>query len=316
MKEREELLMRAVELYYQQNLSQNEVAKIIGVSRPMVSRLLIEARNTGVVEIKIHSKIKKNGDLSYKLRNKFNLKDAIVVAGEYNYEEATQKCGIVAAEFLHSILENNMTIGITWGPMINALCDSLETREYYNVRILQMVGCLGSGNPEIDGIEIAHRISKKVNGTYSNIIAPAYVDNQYIQEYLLSQPQIASTIKNAGNSDIIISGVGSIYNNSSTLRISGFLKEDTRLKMIEKGCVGHIAARFFDTAGNEMFLENHLPIAVSLDTLSKAKWSIGICAAANRAKSVITAIKSGFINTLIADESIADEMLRISDSYK
>ena len=81
MKERDELLVRVAELYYQQNLSQNEVAKIIGVSRPLVSRLLIEARNTGIVEIKIHTKIKKNGDLSLKLRNTFNLKEAIVVEG-------------------------------------------------------------------------------------------------------------------------------------------------------------------------------------------------------------------------------------------
>ncbi len=314
MKEREELLMRAVELYYQQNLSQNEVAKIIEVSRPMVSRLLIEARNTGIVEIKIHNKIKKNGDLSYQLRNAFNLKDAIVVAGNYNYEEATKKCGIVAAEFLHSILENNMTIGITWGSMINALCDSLKPREYYNVRVLQMVGCLGSGHPDIDGIEIAHRISKKINGTYSNIVAPAYVDNPHIQEYLLTQPQIAATIKNASNADIILTGIGSIFNSRSTLEVSGFLKESSRKDLIKKGCVGHLAARFFDKDGTEMYMENHFPIAIPLSILSKAKWSIGICAGTSRAKSAIAAIKSGYINTLIADEAIANEMLEISNT--
>ena len=78
-------------------------------------------------------------------------------------------------DFLSTVLENNMSIGISWGRALEALCDVLEPTDYsdyYNVTVVQMVGCLGTGNPRVDGLELALRLSKKVHGTYSNIYAP------------------------------------------------------------------------------------------------------------------------------------------------
>ena len=60
MAERTDLLVRVAELYYEQGLNQNEVAKLLNVSRPTVSRLLDEAKEAGVVEIVIHSPVRKD----------------------------------------------------------------------------------------------------------------------------------------------------------------------------------------------------------------------------------------------------------------
>ncbi|MFR1150587.1 MAG: MarR family transcriptional regulator [Butyricicoccus sp.] len=59
MSSRTDLLVRISELYYQQNLSQQDISKITGISRPTISRLLDEAKETGVVEIIVHSPINK-----------------------------------------------------------------------------------------------------------------------------------------------------------------------------------------------------------------------------------------------------------------
>ena len=39
--------------YYEQARTQNEIASELGVSRPLVSRMLREARRLGIVEIRI-----------------------------------------------------------------------------------------------------------------------------------------------------------------------------------------------------------------------------------------------------------------------
>ena len=62
MAERTDLLVRVAELYYEQGLNQNEVAKLLNTSRPTVSRLLDEAKDAGVVEIVVHSPIRKDPD--------------------------------------------------------------------------------------------------------------------------------------------------------------------------------------------------------------------------------------------------------------
>ena len=46
-----ERLTQVARMYYEQNMNQSEIAKAIGVSRPLVSVLLAEARECGIVTI-------------------------------------------------------------------------------------------------------------------------------------------------------------------------------------------------------------------------------------------------------------------------
>lgn len=116
MSSRTDLLVRISELYYQQNLSQQDISKITGISRPTISRLLDEAKETGVVEIIVHSPINKNPQLSHLVRTTFGLRDAIIVAGDYEFDQSLTRCAHCAVDFLSTVLENNMSIGISWGP--------------------------------------------------------------------------------------------------------------------------------------------------------------------------------------------------------
>ena len=63
-----ELMSRAARLYYQDDLTQQEVAAQLGVSRPAVSRLLSQARRQGIVQIRIVDPCEKNHDLGVQLQ--------------------------------------------------------------------------------------------------------------------------------------------------------------------------------------------------------------------------------------------------------
>ncbi|MFZ7133924.1 MAG: sugar-binding transcriptional regulator [Eubacteriales bacterium] len=306
---KEELLIRASELYYQQNLSQNEIAEFFSISRPTVSRLLDEAKETGIVEIIIHSPINKNIQLSKKVRQTFNLKDAVVLKGNYLYEEALQKCSVIASQYVHSILGNNMSIGISWGFPMNCFAEALEKKEYYNVNVVQMVGCLGTGNPNLDGLELAIKISEKLKGTYSNIYAPVFVDSAVVQRYFLAEHQIENTIRKAQKTDIIITGVGSLFDDTSSLQTTGYICEEERQNLLAKGAVGHMLSRMIDMEGNEIPLDHKYVISASLDCLKQSRWSICISAHPKKTKPLYAALTSSYINIPIIDESLAQSLL-------
>jgi deoxyribonucleoside regulator len=52
---RKKLIHEAAKLYYLKNMTQMETAKILGISRSKVSRLLKEAKEKGYVQINVVS---------------------------------------------------------------------------------------------------------------------------------------------------------------------------------------------------------------------------------------------------------------------
>lgn len=315
MEDKTELLVRVSELYYEQGLSQNEVAKILGTSRPSVSRLLDEARENGIVEIIVHNPIRQNPKMSFELRKTLDLREAIVVNGSYDYEKGLYRCCEAAAQFLYTIMDNNKTIGIDYGLAPRFLCDIIKPHKYYNVNVVQMIGCLGTGNPAVDGLEIALRISKKFGGTYSNIYAPTYVKNKTVYSYLILEPQIKATLKKAMNTDIILTGIGSL-DAGTTLQKAGYFTNQSRLNLIKKGAVGHLLARPFDINGVEIPFEGSYVIGAPLKAMKAAQWSIGISAAEFKAPAVMAAIRGGYINTLVTDEKLACKLLELAKNLK
>ncbi|MGL5777027.1 sigma factor-like helix-turn-helix DNA-binding protein, partial [Cetobacterium sp.] len=53
-------LISIAKLYYLENMTQSEIAKIVGVSRPLISKFLTEARELGLVKIEINDILKDN----------------------------------------------------------------------------------------------------------------------------------------------------------------------------------------------------------------------------------------------------------------
>lgn len=313
MDKKMDLLVRVSELYYEQDLNQSAIADILGTSRPTVSRLLYEAKESGVVEVIVHSPIRKDAALSHSLRVNLGLREAVVVSGNYDYERGLSRCCEAANQLFSTIMENNTTVGITWGSALKILCDLIETKDYYNVNVVQMVGCLATGNPKLDGLELALRMSKKLGGTYSNIYAPIYVESEVVYSYLVAEPQINATLKKAMHTDIILTGIDSLDSNS-TLRKAGYLTERDRLELIEKGAVGQLLAHPIDRYGNKIPLNGRFAISAPLEAMRAAQWSIGISAAEFKAEAVLAAVRGGYINTLVVDEKLAKKVLELAQT--
>ncbi len=53
MQENEQLFQIA-QMYYEQNLTQEEISKKVHISRSNISKMLKRARNVGIVEIVVH----------------------------------------------------------------------------------------------------------------------------------------------------------------------------------------------------------------------------------------------------------------------
>ncbi|MCX6070342.1 MAG: helix-turn-helix domain-containing protein, partial [Chloroflexi bacterium] len=78
--DREQLLCDVASLYYEQNLTQEKIARRVGVTRSMISRLLTEARRRGLVEIHVKRTGARDASLEAALAERFGLKAVAVAA--------------------------------------------------------------------------------------------------------------------------------------------------------------------------------------------------------------------------------------------
>lgn len=307
-------LVRVAELYYEQQLSQIEIADRLGVSRSTVSRLLAEAHELGVVEITIHRPVEKITRLSEQIRKTYDLREVVVVRGGETNEEVLHNVGIATSELLLTVLKNDMVLGISWGVTLYNTIQVMRKTPLRGIEVVQLMGGLGSGNPSIDGPELALRLAEKLNGSYRIINAPAVVKNKELRDHLMQQPQISATLELVSHAGVMLTGIGSFAGDMSSLMRAGYITTEEKNALQAEGAVGHLLAQPIDIFGNQVGVEfTGRVVAAPLNYLRKAEWSIGCSASALKAPAVLGAIRGKYYNALVIDEATAREILLLSE---
>ena len=99
--EKRNMLASVANLYYNVEMTQNQIAERFFTSRSKISRMLKEARQLGIVEIKILEPWDRNVELEQEFMRRFALKDVRVISvKEANNTMVLQKLG----EDLNSIM--------------------------------------------------------------------------------------------------------------------------------------------------------------------------------------------------------------------
>src|SRR5699024_1748915 len=176
---------------------------MMGTSRPTISRLLNEAREKGIVKISINTPVNINYDLSTKIKKKFGLKDALVVnVSDDNEALAISQVGYEAARLVTSLLKNDLIIGISFGKHVKHVIEAIPEIDINNIKIVQMVGALGNGDPNTDGPELVINLASRLNGEYRYINSPAVVNDINLKNSLLEHTQIKSNLNLINKCDI------------------------------------------------------------------------------------------------------------------
>lgn len=77
-----ERMLTVARMYYEQGKTQNEIASAIGVSRPLVSVLLTEARECGIVTITVNDICVTAELLTERLRARFGVERVVIIPDE------------------------------------------------------------------------------------------------------------------------------------------------------------------------------------------------------------------------------------------
>lgn len=312
---KEDLMIEIATLYYYDGLTQREIAKRFGISRSNVSRLLTEARNRGIVEIKVKQKIPLDYNLQKEIRSRFSLKDVkILKSYGLDYQEMLRKLGTIAARYLKTILNKVSIVGMSWGTAIYEVVNAFESEFYKNIEVIQMIGGIGTENPDIDGTELARRLAEKVGGRYRYLHAPLIVENADIKKAIIVEKNVKETLQKVKKADVAIVGIGSTNPTVSSLVRAGYLNKKELNEIRKLGAVGDICARHFDINGNLCQIDlNERVIGIDTDVLKDINYVIGVAGGKAKASAILGVLRGGYINVLISDNKAISEVLKLND---
>ncbi len=301
------LLARVAELYYNQERTQSDIAKELGLSRVKIYRLLKEARDKGIVRISINWPIKTNAALERHLKESFGLKDALVLAG---ISQDLNNLAQLAAQYLEQTLRPNTTLAICLGQSTHAVIEAIHPDYQAHIKVAQATGGMSSSLQKYDSSSLARQLAEKLGGEAIYLPSPAIADNKEAARVIKQQSEVQRVLESSRKADFALVGIGNLDPKSSNFVKAGFLSEADVLGLRGAKAVGDMAWHIFDIDGNlHPSPFNQQIIGISLDDLKRIPLTIAVAQGKGKAQAILGALRTGALNVLCTDEETALEVL-------
>ncbi|HEX9028835.1 MAG TPA: sugar-binding domain-containing protein, partial [Anaerolineales bacterium] len=139
-------LVQVARMYYEQNLSQQQLADKLGVSRSLIALYLKRAREQGIVRIEITDPQGTCEDLAYILQMRMGLSRVVVVPSSHNSTALTRRsiAGSLARH-LEASLKDGDCLGIGFGRTMAELASLLVPSKPRAIDVVPLVGESSSG---------------------------------------------------------------------------------------------------------------------------------------------------------------------------
>jgi deoxyribonucleoside regulator len=305
--ERTNLLADVAEMYYIEGNDQSMIAREVGVTRSMISRMLTEARNQGIVEIRIHRPINSDPELENALREKFGIASVLVVSMEGNGQQKLRSVlGNAAAGVWLQLLSPNPVIGVAWGTTVAETVDAIQPQAMSSAKVVQLVGAQGAKNVEYDGHALVKRLAEKLGGEGYYLNAPCLCQSAAIAESIRETRGIRETIEMGKQIHIALLGIGTTQTEYSSFFLSGLLTADELATLRKNQVVGDIAGNYFKKDGSpytDEFLRRM--ITIHWEDLLKIPVRIGVAGGPGKTDAITGALRSGLITHLVTDSVTA-----------
>ncbi|HEY6540711.1 MAG TPA: sugar-binding domain-containing protein [Ktedonobacteraceae bacterium] len=182
----DDLFLRKIAyMYYEDNLSQEEIAEKISFSRQFVSKALQRAKERGIVKTMIVPDLREGylRKLSRDARRGLNLDDVVLVAGrpptetstERVHEDVVSEIAAAAAEYLDQLLEDADVLAVSGGRtfMRNVVSHLNPSRQLPKLQVVSMIGFVESRTTAGDANLVAHDIARAYGAAHVWYCIPA-----------------------------------------------------------------------------------------------------------------------------------------------
>ncbi|MBM6588453.1 sugar-binding domain-containing protein [Brevibacterium sp. RIT 803] len=305
---------RVARLHFENGLTHQEIAKLYDLSRVKVTRMLAEARQTGIVEITVHSDERPFYEVERALADRFGLKRVWVSPpiepGDSGGQSADNRVlGVTGAEAMQTLLDQATRVVIGLSAAVSASSKCLPKFSAAELEIFPLAGGRAGRASGSNPQELVATVAAATGGQSFQLPAPLIAADSRVYEALMERAGCAAVLEEAAQADLLIVGVGAASKVAPVFRQQ--VSPSDLDEIARSTAVGDISARFFDSAGNAV--RNDLDrrvVGLSLEQMRKISNRLAISGGEDKAAAVRAVAESGLINHLATDLTCAYALLR------
>ncbi len=299
------LMVKAVWYYYIESYTQQNISKLLGVSRSKVISLLERARQTGVIQFNVRQESSRRMQVEQDMIARFGLSDAFIVPGASTLTSPNESIAQAAAMYILRRAEDNAFINMGYGDTTSRILNHLATAAESPLNVVSLTGGVNYYLPNTR--------SNVFNARLYLIPSPLLLSGGELRQSLRQEPDVEEIFRMIPLSSMSVVGIGSM-NDQATIMKNGILNQNdfTFLKM--QGAVGDVLSHFFDKNGDpiSISLEDRL-MSTPLEELRKLDNVIGVAGGVRKAEAILAALRGGYLDVLITDEDTAKLLLEAAE---
>lgn len=314
LEEHNSLAVQVARLYYHQGLTSDEVARELNLSRPKVSRLLTFAKQTGLVEIRIHDPQALPESLAAQLQQRYPFVTAHVVNVPLGSSEDVwlDRVAVATANLLNTQLRPSQVVGLAWGTTLDAVSRALTPKNIADLTFVQLNGSANAIN-FVSGFvaDTVARFAQNYGAQAHLFPVPTFFDDPKTKRAMWRERSVQHVLDLHQQADVLLYSVGSVTAKiPSHVYVSAYLEDRDLQELQQAGAVGDIATVFYRADGSFADIPfNQRSSGPSLNLTQNVPSAICVVSGLGKVSALRGALEGRLLNTLVVDEVTAHALL-------
>ena len=300
---------RAGWLYYVGGLTQDQIARELGVSRQRAQRLVSRSMAERLVRVRLEHPISGCLDLEAAMARRFGLRLCRVAPSLGAGRDPLPSLAPTAAAEIERVLRqaDPLVIALGTGRTLRATVEELTAMECVQHRIVSL-----NGNIAPDGTatfyDVITRMADRVRAPHYPMPLPVVMQSAEERDLFHATKPIRRVMQLAREADVTFVGLGQMGTDAPMMK-DGFITEAQRAAFEGLGAAGEIAGWIFDADGRYMDDRIDLPVASVRVTTGGRRSVVAIAGGPSKRAPIVAGLRGRLFNGLVTDEDTARALL-------
>ena len=317
---RDQDILRAASMYYLQDVKMESIARHLGTSRSTVSRMIKEARDTGLVEISLRPLQSRVPGIRQHFRERYGIEAFIVpIVDGGTDDDRHEQVAITCARLVTTWFQSEMVLAVAWGTTTSAVAKYLTKKPTQGSSVVQLNG---AANTRTSGVSYAGDLIATFADAFTahsvHFPVPAFFDYEDTKNAMWRERSVRRVLELQQATDIALFSVGALTGGRpSHVYSAGYLSAQEVQILDQEGVVGDVCTVFLRADGTFADIPlNRRASGPSPWQLRQIPRRVCVVSGDNKVRPLRAALAAGVVTDLIIDEITATRfMMESAEPY-